>query len=489
MGTKSLLLTVVRLLALCMAILPFCGQPAQAKSDWDYEWMWYTPQPSTNIDQAAKTLTNLQPFFSNYGGMMIDRMVITRSGIAVHASRTTIQQQSQYVPSYGGSWIGGTYVPYYGGSTVTQQVPVTSETQVFVSFPDLVTVQLLRFSKLGFGWGVHFAHRDPAKNVTLRTSDEGLARQFADAAFALAASTNPGLISSQDFLGFEGTWDDPKAAKKARWAAVKGFYVTDVATGSPSGQAGLRKGDIIFESNGRALSNESRFYNYADDNIQSDPELVFEFKVFRERQVVPVRVVAKNIGLLYLLVVNPPRLGIAMRDPTAEETAAQGVAASNRVMVRVVHPGTLAERMDFRAGDRVLELNGQAIADQKALSDFVAANPVTSAKVLRGGAEVTLQAPVSASVAAKAPAGKLGLDVREVADIGGAGTRLEVVAVAPGSLAERMKFQPGDLLIEANGKPAARTSDLAAIIAAGEISEAKVERAGKLVQLGMITSL
>ncbi|MFY8195120.1 MAG: PDZ domain-containing protein [Novosphingobium sp.] len=487
MGRTSLSLVVLRLLAMCLALIALPGQPALAKSDWDYEWVWYTPKPSTDVDEAAKTLTNLQPFFSNYGGMMIDRMVITRSGIAVHASQTTIQQRSQYVPSYGGSWIGGTYVPYYGGSTVTQQVPVTSEAQVFVSFADLVTVQLLRFPKLGFSWGVHFAHQDPAKNVTLRTSDEGLARQFADAASILAVSANPGLIGSQDFLGFEGAWDDAKAAKKARWTAVKGYFLTDVAIGSPAGKAGLRKGDIVFESNGKPVSSESRFFNYNDYNIQNEPEVVFDLKVFRNRQVVPVRLVVPNVALLYRLAVNPPRLGIGMGDPTAEQLAAQGFAAPKGVIVRVVHPGTLAARMDFRPGDWVLELNGQSMTDSKALGEFVAANQITGAKVLRGGMEVSLVAPGSAAVAPASA--KLGLNVRELTDSTSGATRLEVVSVVPGSLAAQMEFQPGDLLIEANGKAIARTSDLTQIVAVAPLTEAKVERAGKIVALAVVTSL
>jgi S1-C subfamily serine protease len=489
MRGTSIPLIILRFLAALLAMIVLPGQLALAKSDWDYEWVWFTPQPSTDIDEAAKTLTNLQPFFSNYGGLMIDRMVITRSGIAVHASQTTIQQQSQYVPSYGGSWVGGTYVPYYGGSTVTQQVPVTSEAQVFVSFPDVIEVQLLRFPKLRFGWGVHFVHRDPANNVTLRTSDEGLARQFADAAFTLAVSTNPDLAESLGPLAIFGTWDDAKAAKKARWTPVKGLYVTAIAIGSPAAKAGLRKGDIIFESNGRPLSNENRFYSDTDDTIRNDPELVFDLKVFRDRQVVPVRVVAPNVRLLYRLAVNPPRLGISMRDPTADEVAAQGFAAPSGAIVRAVHPGTLAARMDLRVGDWVLELNGQAIADSKALAEFVDANQITRAKVLRDGMEVALVAPASEAKTAAGPAPvKIGLDLRETTDgISGAG-RLEVVSVSPGSLAARMEFKPGDLLLEANGKVVARTADFAQIVAAAPLAEAKVERAGKILTLTVATS-
>jgi S1-C subfamily serine protease len=487
MGWKSGSRSLLRLIGACLALVAICAQPVwAADSDWDYEWVWYTPRPSTDVNEAAKVLTNLQPFFSNYGGMMIDRMVITRTGLAIHASQTTVQQQSQYVPSYGGSWVGNTYVPYYGGSTVTQQVPVTSQSQHFVSYPDLVEIGVMRFPKLRFGWGVHFIHRDPAKNITLRTSDEGLARQFADAAFTLAAAANPNVITSQDLLGLTGTWDDPKAAKKARWAGVKGLYISGLSRGGPAAKAGLQVGDIVFESNGKPLSNESRFYSYTDDNVLNDPELVFDLKVFRNRQEMPVRLVAANVPLIYRLAVRPLRLGINQRDPSAEELARQGFANTKGAIVRSVYPDTLAQRMDFRVGDWVLELNGQAIASSQALSDFVAANPVTSAKVLRDGAEVELKAPASATPAAPQP--KLGLNVREVPDSAGSGSRLEVVSIEPGSIASRMDFRTGDFVVEVNGKPVARTSDLVAAVAAGPVTAAKVERAGKIVALAEIVS-
>ncbi len=487
MGWKAGSRSLLRLIGACLALVAICAQPARAKdSDWDYEWIWYTARPSTDINEAAKVLTNLQPFFSNYGGMMIDRMVITRTGLAIHASQTTIQQQSQYVPSYGGSWVGNTYVPYYGGSTVTQQVPVTNESQVFISYPDLIAVEVLRFPKLRFGWGVNFPHKDPTKSITLRTSDEGLARQFADAVFTLAASTNPNLAVTQDFLGIAGEWDDAKAAKKARWAGVKGFYVKGLAIGGPGAKAGLQAGDIVFESNGKPLSSESRFFNYNDDNVLNEPELAFDLKVFRNKQEIPIRLVAANVPLLYRLAVKPLRLGVNPRDPSAEELARQGFATPRGTIIRSVYPGTLAQRMEFRPGDWVLELNGQAIANAKALSDFVAVSQVTSAKVLRDGAEVELRAPASATPAAPQP--KLGLNVREVPDGAGSGTRLEVVSIEPGSPASRMDFRAGDFVVEMNSKPVARTSDLAAVVAAGPVTTAKVERAGRIVALAEIAS-
>lgn len=487
MGWKTGSQSLLRLIGACLALAVISVQPVQAAdSDWDYEWVWYTPRPSTDVNEAAKVLTNLQPFFSNYGGLMIDRMVITRTGLAIHASQTTVQQQSQYVPSFGGSWVGNTYVPYYGGSTVTQQVPVTSQSQVFISYPDLQAVELLRFPRLRFGWGVHFVHRDPAKTITLRTSDEGLARQFADAAFTLAVSANTNLATIQDSLGLSGVWDDAKAAKKARWAAIKGFYVAETAIGGPAAKAGLQAGDIVFESNGRPLSNESRFLNYNDANMQTDPELSLDLKLFRNKQEIPIRLVVPNVPLLYRIAINPPRLGINMRDPSAEELARQGIATGRGAIVITVLPGTLAQRMDFRPGDWVLELNGQAVANRQAVADFVAANPVTSAKVLRDGAEVELKALASAAPVALQP--KLGLNLREVPDGAGNGSRLEVVSMEPGSTASRMDFRAGDFVVEVNGKPVARTSDLAAVVAAGPVTTAKVERAGKVIALAEIAS-
>lgn len=477
----------LRLGLAALAGLWIAAPAAQAEDMWAYQYQWYEPEPRASVDQAASTIISLQKFFTLYGGMNIDQIVVTREGLAIHASETTIQSNNQYVPSYGGSWVGNQYVPYYGGTTVTSQVPVTAQGQAYVSYKDLNRVGLLYFPGLRNHWGVDFIGREPAYNVTLRTSDEGLARQFANAALTLMKAANPAVMDNFDELGLWGTWNDGKAFKKAKYKGT-GFYVTQVARGGPAERAGVQKGDIWNSINGKAWTDQKQLGELIGPAHDSNLAYSFDLQVLRDKQPVPLRLTAKNFRVANRLITNPWMLGVNFRELTGEDPLVPGATAPAGVMIRAVTETTLAARMDIRPRDILFELNGAAVANGEGLTAIIKAGNIASAKVLRDGAVVELQAPPPA--APKPPAAtpeRLGLAVREIPAAQDRPAYVEVASVEPGLAAAKLDLRAGDKLIEVNGKTVATTADLASIVAGGPVVTAKVERAGVVVPLGGVT--
>jgi len=480
-GSAERLLRVVPAMA---AALCLASQSAQAKDLLEQHEYWYEPQPMESVDAAASTIVSLQKFFIFYGGMNIDQIVVTREGLAIHASQTTVQQNSQYVPSYGGAWIGGRYVPYYGGTTVTLPVPVTSKMQEYVPLARVGKVGILYFPYMTLEWGVYFRDTEGAGIATLRTSERELAVQFANAAVTLIDKTNPKYWDLVDSFGLQGTADDPKAFKKAKYKGATGYLIAQVDRGGPAETAGVHEGDIVMSWNGEPWGQSALANIVATARTELEP--VVDLVVFRDGKEIPLHMKGRNIRLMHNLAVDPPKLGIYFRDVAAGDPVGPGRETPSGVFVNYVTQTTLADRMKFRAGDIILELNGVEVANEDALHAVLAAAPVSSAKVLRDGAEVELRAPQAP--AASSPPQRLGLGVRELPASGSAPGYLEVVTIEAGGTAAKLDVRIGDKLIAVNGKPVDTTAELAQAIASGPVASATVERNGIQLSLGGVVS-
>ena len=148
------------------------------------------------------------------------------------------------------------------------------------------------------------------------------------------------------------------------------------------------------------------------------------------------------------------------------------------------HPSPAA-RAGFEPGDIVTKINGNAVQDDVAFREIIAATkPGTKVvfTVIRSGKEQTLtatldEAPDIQAAAVRqqeprrpqAPVSKLGARLESVTpelekkyNLGSGPAGAVVVEVEPGSPAAEAGLRPGDVIIRANGKPMATANDVTA---------------------------
>ncbi len=161
-------------------------------------------------------------------------------------------------------------------------------------------------------------------------------------------------------------------------------------------------------------------------------------------------------------------LGIQIQELTADLAKGLGVTPSTSgVVVSQVLDDSPAARAGVKAGDIIIEYEGQPVSRPLDLSERVAATPVgksVTLKVLRNGQATTLSATTAGMEMTGQPAegpktGRFGLALMpltpEIAQhLGIAGQQgLVVHAVRKGSLADQVGLRPGDVITEVNRQP------------------------------------
>lgn len=168
-------------------------------------------------------------------------------------------------------------------------------------------------------------------------------------------------------------------------------------------------------------------------------------------------------------------LGIQIQELTADLAKGLGVAPSTSgVVVSQVREDSPAAKAGVKAGDIIVEYDGQAVGRPRELSERVAATPVgksVTLKVLRSGQLTTLSATTAGMEMTGQPpegprAGRFGLALMpltpELAQhLGVAGQQgLVVHAVRKGSPADQAGLRPGDVITEVNRQPLTNVEQL-----------------------------
>jgi 2-alkenal reductase len=84
--------------------------------------------------------------------------------------------------------------------------------------------------------------------------ESGRARTVAEALIAKGTYPRP-------YLGVRWEWVTPEAAQQNALPAVYGAYLSEVSSGGPAEEAGLRSGDIVTGMDGQAFDEEHPFLN------------------------------------------------------------------------------------------------------------------------------------------------------------------------------------------------------------------------------------
>lgn len=189
---KKLIVSVVAAVALCL-VTSGCSIPTTpaAKSIWPtasgYIWVNHTPERMGSADQAIGIIKNLQNSFVEWGaGYHFSSFNVDEYGLRTKWEWTVAQQQTTYVPSYGGFFVGWDYVPTYSGSYQTQTHTTQHNDMFIIPFADIKALNLYHMPTFprNFKYGV-VVETDKGR-TGLRVEDEKSLLQLTDALATLA---------------------------------------------------------------------------------------------------------------------------------------------------------------------------------------------------------------------------------------------------------------------------------------------------------------
>jgi len=168
----------------------------------------------------------------------------------------------------------------------------------------------------------------------------------------------------------------PSVAKRLGLAEkTQGVLISSVAEGSPGAKAGLRKGDVILEFDGRPIHNLSNFRNLVS---ASDAGKSYSLKFFRDgrEQVVQVTpALEKDVRFAFERTVALKDLGLALTPVSAEEAAKLGFNNDTAgLLVEMVAEGGSAANAGLKKGDLITDVvKGRKVVPVKTVEELAIA--------------------------------------------------------------------------------------------------------------------
>jgi len=167
----------------------------------------------------------------------------------------------------------------------------------------------------------------------------------------------------------------PELSQKFGLNKTKGALVSDVASGSPAERAGIRRGDVILEFNGKEVRDVSSLRNMV---AQSKPGAEVKMKMLRSGREIMVKAVIVELPKEFAEVTPSEHVpldrefealtGLAVMDLTREIIRQLGFNKDEKGVVVVrVEPGSPADEAEIKKGDIIKEINRQEITN---LADF-----------------------------------------------------------------------------------------------------------------------
>jgi hypothetical protein len=364
--------------------------------------VYYQPTLMPSVQDAVNALNALHASYCDWRGGLPEGVYATPASVLIHTNIHYTQDGSQWVPNWGGSFVGGSYVPYMGGSMQSTHSESDSPADVAVTPKEISGVTLWSYPNLErdfkFGFDLAIVHDGKPGTISFRTSSIEIARQLGSA-FATLAATNFTDVRFTPSVGFR-VKDKDIAADYARlnWTQPTGVLVDTILPGSPAAVGGLVHDDIIFEVSGKPVATLTEFSRAMLMALGGKPQAEVEIKVFRAGQPLPLKIAVTdpNAGIEKLLPAPPPaparpepvKLGVAARNMTDAEAKQAKVPAG--VVIVGVDAGSLGQQLGLMTGDCLVEINGQKIVDLDAMKKVLSGGSVDAVKVLRKGKAVTL---------------------------------------------------------------------------------------------------
>ncbi|HWQ62222.1 MAG TPA: PDZ domain-containing protein [Negativicutes bacterium] len=395
-------------ISILLALPGTCAAVELGSQQMIYQNVWYRPAFQPSAEAAMGTIRNLgaSKVFSGWNGYEdILEVNVDQYGLRVRGVFNQVKTQGQWVPSYGGTWVGGKYIPYNGGSYQTHQTQNQLEERSVVEFPKVGMVDLQYYPNIDreYKWGVAVTYADGSGMVAFRTGNQQTAHNLANAIATLATAAGARLYTPSGAYFLVNAADNDKQRKQMKWTAESGVFITDVLAGSPAAGAGLRPKDVIVEANGTEVKDLKQWRETVQTALGDNPDAKFELKVFRDGNLADVSLTVPNFnygrpagtqgGQAAATAAKKPALGVDVLPLAAEEAKAAGLTGGLRIVS--VAPDGLAAKSQLKANDILLEVNGKPVPDTAALKQILAGEAPRQFKVLRDGAMLVLDAAQS----------------------------------------------------------------------------------------------
>jgi serine protease Do len=144
----------------------------------------------------------------------------------------------------------------------------------------------------------------------------------------------------------------------------KGALVTDVIKDSPAEKAGIERGDVIIDFNGKEVEDSTRLRNIV---AATNPDTEVEVTVIRDGKPETVTVTIGTLASEEPKETVLTGLGVSVEKLTPEKAEELGVDEVEGVVVTEIEPGGSAAQAGIRPGDVIVEIDREAV---KSVADF-----------------------------------------------------------------------------------------------------------------------
>ena len=271
-----------------------------------------------------------------------------------------------------GDWVVAIGNPFGLSHTVTAGI-VSAKGRVIGQGPYDDFIQTDASINQGNSGGPLFNTRGVVVGINTAISSRG-----AGIGFAIPANMAKKLIDQlretgsvvRGFLGVRIQNLNPQLAKRFGVAKAEGALVSHVNQDSPASRAGIKRGDVIIEFDGKRIRTTGDLVRRVGNTSVGKS---VEMRVLRDGREVTLAV---KVGELSEERAAPTtgassqKLGVEIRPVPPDRAKALGLPAGQGLLVAGVDPDSPAARGGIRPGDIILEVNGQAIS---AMGDLSAA--------------------------------------------------------------------------------------------------------------------
>jgi serine protease Do len=187
----------------------------------------------------------------------------------------------------------------------------------------------------------------------------------------------------------------PELAEEFDLEDDKGALVSKVVPGGPAAEAGLERGDVIVEFDGKPIGDMKELPRVvASTPIETKVDVVVVRGGERKKLGVRVgRLDEPELELASAAGSGTGKLGLRVQDLTPELAEQFGVEKSEGVLVTEVEPGSPADEAELKRGDVIIEVDRQGVSSVEELREQLAKADEKVLMLIRRG-DATLFVPV-----------------------------------------------------------------------------------------------